>query len=32
MDNKLIDLNAYPVNLVLKQLLKAKTTRDNIMF
>lgn len=32
MDNKLIDLNAYPVNLVLKQLLKDKTTRDNILF
>lgn len=32
MDNKLIDLNAYPVNLVLKKLLKDKTTRDNIMF
>lgn len=29
---KLIDLNSYPVNLVLKALLKDKTTKQNIIF
>jgi len=29
---KLIDLNNYPVSVVLKQLLKDKTTKKNIIF
>ena len=32
MNEKLINLKEYPVNLVLKQLIKDKTTKDNILF